>query len=122
MLHCTDTCATHTNCHASGGAAADAGGVKLEVRQNPEGGMHIPGLTQHTVSCAADVEQLMDLARARRTTFATSMNEHSSRSHSLMQVGVTCVDRLSGAVTRGKLHLVDLAGSERVARSESQVR
>ena len=45
-----------------------------------------------------------------RTTFATNMNEHSSRSHCMLSVYVSGTNRVTGQVARGKLHLVDLAG------------
>lgn len=47
---------------------------------------------------------------ACRATAATNMNEHSSRSHLLLQVEVTttCLD---GLPVKAKLFLVDLAGA-----------
>ena len=45
-----------------------------------------------------------------RKTFATNMNEHSSRSHALLSVYLKGYSSVTGATTIGKLHLVDLAG------------
>lgn len=39
------------------------------------------------------------------------MNQHSSRSHTILQIVVE--QRLRGSLLRGKLNFVDLAGSER---------
>lgn len=41
----------------------------------------------------------------------TEMNQHSSRSHTILQIVVE--QRLRGNLLRGKLNFVDLAGSER---------
>ncbi len=48
-----------------------------------------------------------------RTTAATGLNEHSSRSHSLLLLKVTQIQKVAPykRIT-GKLHLIDLAGSE----------
>lgn len=48
------------------------------------------------------------------------MNEHSSRSHMMLQVTVTSLNKHTNVSTRGKLNLVDLAGSERLSKSLSQ--
>ena len=45
-----------------------------------------------------------------RKTFATNMNEHSSRSHALLSVYIKGHSSVTGATTMGKLHLIDLAG------------
>ena len=47
----------------------------------------------------------------------TNMNEHSSRSHMMLTVYLQSENRVTGAVTHGKLNLVDLAGSERINKS-----
>ena len=44
------------------------------------------------------------------------MNEHSSRSHLLLQVDVTTIAH-GGTPVKAKLYLVDLAGSERLSKS-----
>jgi hypothetical protein len=47
---------------------------------------------------------------SRRATTATNLNEHSSRSHSILIVHVT-TSTDDGVPITGKLYLVDLAGS-----------
>jgi len=47
----------------------------------------------------------------------TNMNEHSSRSHSLLSVEVEGENLIAGIKYVGKLHLIDLAGSERLSKS-----
>ena len=46
------------------------------------------------------------------------MNEHSSRSHLVLQVNVAAVNETAGTYTQGILNLIDLAGSERIAKSK----
>ena len=62
---------------------------KLEVRQgNKEMGNHVPGLTMVTVASVAQIDALLTKAATNRSTHATDMNEHSSRSHLLMMLEV----------------------------------
>ena len=93
---------------------------KLQVRESKEGGMHVPGLTLERVENAEDVLGIMGRGYKNRTTFATNMNEHSSRSHAMLSVHVRGYNRTSGTTVTGKLHLVDLAGSERLSRSQAE--
>ncbi|KAG4927852.1 hypothetical protein JHK85_054338 [Glycine max] len=64
-----------------------------------------------------DVLTLMKLGEVNRAVSSTSMNNRSSRSHSVLTVHVNGKDT-SGSSIRSCLHLVDLAGSERVDKSE----
>jgi kinesin family protein C2/C3 len=97
---------------------------RLDVKAAPDGnGMHVPGLKMERVASSEDVAALLAAAARNRSSFATNMNEHSSRSHLVLSVYVTAAPRAGGCgagVLRGKLHLVDLAGSERVGRSGVQ--
>nr|TKS00050.1 kinesin motor family protein [Populus alba] len=75
--------------------------------------------SMHPVTSTSDVLELMDIGLRNRAVGATSMNERSSRSHSVVSIHVRGKDLHSGAALHGNLHLVDLAGSERVDRSEA---
>lgn len=94
----------------------DVGSKKLEIRQGPNG-MYVTDLTIVPVESIEKVKQLMDLGDANRASASTNMNEHSSRSHSILSVYITSRNVTTGVVSRGKLHLVDLAGSERIGKS-----
>jgi kinesin family protein C2/C3 len=72
--------------------------------------MTVPGLVMEPVKCRDDVVAIMKRGYKNRTTFATNMNEHSSRSHAMLSVHVRGMNSTSGTVQLGKLHLVDLAG------------
>jgi len=88
---------------------------KLQIKQGKDGN-YVPNLTIRPLNCPADVEALLDAGSANRSTAATDMNEHSSRSHLLVQI-FGCVTNPSGKTTNSTITLVDLAGSERVAKS-----
>jgi kinesin family protein C2/C3 len=90
----------------------------LEIKIDKKG-TFVPELIEESVTSVADVQKLIARSKKGRSTFATNMNEHSSRSHSMLSVTVETRSRWTGAATLGKLHLVDLAGSERVGKSEA---
>ena len=90
----------------------------LTVREGPNGN-YVPDLVVQPVSSFDEVMRVCAAGYARRTTFATAMNERSSRSHCILTINVTgrTLGVQTPTVMRGKLHLVDLAGSERVSKS-----
>lgn len=106
-------------------AECDPGAVRASdhqcyVRARRRGHMWVPGLLMSAVASVDDVEALLARADKGRSTFATDMNEHSSRSHLILSLYVRSDHRLSGERTASKLHLIDLAGSERVSRSNAE--
>jgi len=101
----------------AGGRDQDA--EKLDVKQGPDG-MYVPGLRVEEVAALSDVAAVIHKGKQNRSTFATNMNEHSSRSHLVLSVYTVATARMGGAVMRGKLHLIDLAGSERIGRTGAQ--
>lgn len=89
----------------------------LEVRRGADGYVEVPGLTKEEVRSIGDVMDLLDRGTKNRASAATNLNEHSSRSHMILNVSVS--SGLEGQpANKGNLYLVDLAGSERVRRSE----
>ena len=100
----------------------DQVGAKLQVRTNRDGqGVSIPNMTNCILENAAEFLSVFQRGDAIRSTSATDIHEHSSRSHSIVILDV--LKRVPGGAlqsassTHGKLYLVDLAGSERVRRS-----
>ena len=93
---------------------------KLEVKSDPTGGMFVQDLVVYGCQSMADYYLMLKTAKANRSTFATDMNEHSSRSHMIFSVYVETQDLVTGFKTRSKLHMVDLAGSERVNKSHAR--
>jgi kinesin family member C2/C3 len=58
--------------------------IKLSVKESKDG-MYVPGITEVPVNTSAEVLAIMRQGYKNRTTFATDMNEHSSRSHWCVQ-------------------------------------
>ncbi|XP_038015506.1 kinesin-like protein KIF17 isoform X2 [Motacilla alba alba] len=93
---------------------------KLELKEHPEQGVYVQGLSLHAVHSVAQCEQLMDAGCRNRAVAFTLMNKGSSRSHSIFTVCMEiCAldERGQDHLRAAKLNLVDLAGSERQART-----
>jgi kinesin family protein C2/C3 len=88
----------------------------LDIRLTAENTVEVPGLVKESVSTVTEVLNVLDRGNSNRATASTNLNEHSSRSHMVLQVEVT--SGLGEAMSTGTLYLVDLAGSERVRKSE----
>eukprot|EP01013_Petalomonas_cantuscygni_P037276 TRINITY_DN68071_c0_g1_i1.p1 TRINITY_DN68071_c0_g1~~TRINITY_DN68071_c0_g1_i1.p1 ORF type:complete len:833 (+),score=236.78 TRINITY_DN68071_c0_g1_i1:117-2615(+) len=80
----------------------------------------VPGLAEHPVSNTKEVSVLIEKGTERRRTAATNFNEHSSRSHAIVQFHVDVLYRPEEDDTAewehhstGVINFVDLAGSER---------
>ena len=97
-----------------GGAARE----KLEIRQGPEGNV-VAGLTEVAVHSPEQVAELMARGQANRAVGSHDMNEHSSRSHSILTINVRGANSVDGGASSGRLHLIDLAGSERVSKTDA---
>lgn len=59
-----------------------------------------------------EFEALYDKANANRSTSATKLNAHSSRSHAVICVKVVIEDKNTGESKTGTVSCIDLAGSE----------
>lgn len=55
-----------------------------------------------------------------RKVSCTSMNQASSRSHSIFVLSIRGIDLHSQTEVYSKINLVDLAGSERVSKSHAE--
>eukprot|EP00298_Acanthocystis_sp_HF-20_P012462 c19900_g1_i1.p1 GENE.c19900_g1_i1~~c19900_g1_i1.p1 ORF type:complete len:866 (-),score=363.11 c19900_g1_i1:110-2707(-) len=93
--------------------------VKLEVRQSPDGGSYVSGLTKLSASTLEDALRIMDIGRGSRKTSETKMNERSSRSHMVFTAYLEMTNPITKEKVSSKLHLVDLAGSERVSKTKA---
>ena len=99
------------------------GSSTLRVRQHPSRGPYVEGLPSPCVGTAQAVMKLLTLGMKERATAETKMNEHSSRSHAILQLSVTrvmIVNEADAVITKtrsSKVNLVDLAGSERLTQS-----
>lgn len=91
----------------------------LQLRETADGAVYAEGLSSHPVSSADAMFALLRKGLNRRVTFATAMNERSSRSHAIFSIGVVQNDRVNGTTRSSILTFADLAGSERLSKSAS---
>ncbi|CAG6017581.1 unnamed protein product [Menidia menidia] len=93
--------------------STDGGGLK--VREHPKDGPYVESLSRHVVHSHSEMEDLIVLGNANRTTASTGMNDFSSRSHAIFTINFTQTwfNAEFPRETLSKIHLVDLAGSER---------
>ncbi|XP_075407684.1 kinesin-like protein KIF17 isoform X2 [Tenrec ecaudatus] len=93
---------------------------KLELKEHPEKGVYVRGLSMHTVHSVAQCERIMETGWKNRSVGYTLMNKDSSRSHSIFTISIEiCAvdERGKDHLRAGKLNLVDLAGSERQSKT-----
>ncbi|MCJ8736934.1 hypothetical protein PDJAM_G00018000 [Pangasius djambal] len=87
----------------------------LRVREHPEKGPYVQGLTQHVVEDYKQAADLLEEGIANRITAATHVHDASSRSHAIFSIQytqATLENNLPSEIV-SKINLVDLAGSER---------
>lgn len=98
---------------------------RLDLKEHPEKGVYVNGLSQHKVSNVQDLEHVMEIGSKNRSVGATLMNVDSSRSHSMFTIDVEMATESTQSgkkkehIRAGKLNLVDLAGSERQSKTGS---
>ncbi|CAM0955635.1 unnamed protein product [Alopecurus aequalis] len=91
---------------------------RLDIKQSADGAQEVPGLVEAPVHTIDGVWEKLKAGAANRSVGSTSVNELSSRSHSLVRVSVTSEHLVTGERSRSHIWLVDLAGSERLAKTE----
>eukprot|EP00397_Hematodinium_sp_SG-2012_P003257 GEMP01003265.1.p1 GENE.GEMP01003265.1~~GEMP01003265.1.p1 ORF type:complete len:954 (+),score=177.23 GEMP01003265.1:144-2864(+) len=91
----------------------------LDIKQLADNSIIIPNLSECTVYSGNDAVRLMHFGNTKRMQGSTSMNECSSRSHSIFTLDVTQSDESRQMEKRSKLNIVDLAGSERQSKAQS---
>lgn len=85
---------------------------RLHVREHPEKGAFAEGLTMVPILGASCLMKLLNRGARNRHVRATKANEHSSRSHAVLQLVFSSAQE-DETVVESRLNLVDLAGSER---------
>lgn len=97
---------------------ADSGSLK--IHEHPKHGIYLtgsPGI-RTPVSSAEEALELIEKGNRLRATATTSLNDRSSRSHTVISLEIITKDLSSegkcATISIGKLNIVDLAGSERV--------
>ncbi|KAF2425691.1 kinesin, partial [Tothia fuscella] len=96
----------------------------LKIRESPQQGVYIPGLTDVLVKSYADIEKHMAVGDKNRTVAETKMNQSSSRSHAVFTITLKQIEHCTGSdetIERtARMRLVDLAGSERASKTEAK--
>ena len=94
----------------------------LELREDPEKGPCVAGLTHVKVRDEGEIFELLRQGNARRKTEETGANATSSRSHAVLEIWITRSERNHHrrAYTTAKLALVDLAGAERASETNNR--
>lgn len=88
----------------------------LPIRDNG-GKTVVVGLTERPCTTLKEFEQMYDQANVNRSTSATKLNAHSSRSHAVLCVNLI---QTTGNETRiSRASAIDLAGSEDNRRTEN---
>ncbi|KIW89430.1 uncharacterized protein Z519_09586 [Cladophialophora bantiana CBS 173.52] len=82
----------------------------LPIREAEGGKTVVVGLTEMPCASLKDFEGLYDKANANRSTGATKLNAHSSRSHAILCVKVTITTPTETRISTASA--IDLAGSE----------
>lgn len=88
------------------------GGVKLDSRRLATMGKRVI-----EVFSVSELYEILSTARRYRAQASTKMNAHSSRSHFVFQMSITCHNEET--TLEGALNLIDLAGSERLKKSQA---
>ncbi|GET87955.1 flagellum attachment zone protein 7 [Leishmania tarentolae] len=95
----------------------------LRIRNSPNSGPFIEGLTWKMVSKEEDVARVIRKGMQERHTAATKFNDRSSRSHAILTFNIVQLsmdDSDNAFQMRSKLNLVDLAGSERTGAAGAE--
>ena len=95
------------------------GSSKLELKER-DGTVYVKDLSTFVVKCPEDMLDVFNEGYLNRHVGATSMNQDSSRSHSIFTITIESSE--TGAdgkshIRVGKLNIVDLAGSERQSKT-----
>ena len=94
----------------------------LKIQDTKDDDVNIEGLIKRDVKTSEDVIKAMEEGQELRHTAGTSMNERSSRSHTIFRIHIMSGDKQEiqdGFETYRSafLNLVDLAGSERASQT-----
>ncbi|KAG5480882.1 hypothetical protein LSCM4_06451 [Leishmania orientalis] len=95
----------------------------LRIRNSPNSGPFIEGLTWKLMSKEEDVARVIRKGMQERHTAATKFNDRSSRSHAILTFNIVQLsmdDSDNAFQMRSKLNLVDLAGSERTGAAGAE--
>lgn len=88
---------------------------QIKCLEDSRGKVCFPGLSEHPVSNANDLMEVIEQGAKNRSTGTTSKNADSSRSHAVLQLSLRKTVGKRTDIEHGRLTFIDLAGSERGA-------
>uniref|UniRef100_A0A914UIK8 Kinesin-like protein n=1 Tax=Plectus sambesii TaxID=2011161 RepID=A0A914UIK8_9BILA len=97
--------------------------TRLELKERPDVGVYVKDLSSFVTKSVEEIQHVMTVGHANRSTGRTNMNEHSSRSHAIFMITIECSELGADGKSHirvGRLNLVDLAGSERQSKTGAQ--
>ncbi|XP_035307630.1 kinesin heavy chain isoform X2 [Cricetulus griseus] len=94
--------------------------TNLSVHEDKNRVPFVKGCTERFVSSPEEILDVIDEGKSNRHVAVTNMNEHSSRSHSILLINIKQENTETEQKLSGKLYLVDLAGSEKVSKTGAE--
>jgi hypothetical protein len=88
----------------------------MHIREDIKKGVYVEGLVEEAVTNSREMIDIIDRGFKNRHIGSTSMNEESSRSHSVLTTIIETKSMNEGGVWNiktSRFHIIDLAGSER---------
>ncbi|QQP40267.1 Kinesin-like protein, partial [Caligus rogercresseyi] len=64
--------------------------LKCELKERSDTGVYVKDLSSFVCKSISEIRHVLNAGKANRTTGATKMNEHSSRSHAIFLITVEC--------------------------------
>jgi centromeric protein E len=96
----------------------DTSKTNLEIRERPDKGIYVEKLSEFAVENESRAYELLSTGESNRKIGETSMNQQSSRSHTIFRVSIESSDVISTFASQ--LNFVDLAGSEGVQKTKAE--
>lgn len=89
----------------------------MQIKTDKNKGVYVADLTERYIGSDLDVYDIMRIGNDNRKVASTSMNDQSSRSHSIFLMTIHQNNLDDQTCKTGILYLVDLAGSEKVGKT-----
>ncbi|PWA01886.1 hypothetical protein BB558_002016 [Smittium angustum] len=87
-------------------------GPGLPIRVDANRKTFIAGLKEVLINSFDEFRRMYASSVKKRHTASTRLNKNSSRSHAVLVINISFIDRKTNKTIQGKLNLIDLAGSE----------
>lgn len=89
----------------------------MQIKVDKSKGVYVADLTERYIGSDLDVYDIMRIGNENRKVASTTMNDQSSRSHSIFVMTIHQNNLDDQTCKTGMLYLVDLAGSEKVGKT-----